>query len=120
MVRAPFAANFQLVLGIKGGGWDQCREIRDALSAGIEHHGLLVRGHPLLVSVELSPRKKTTLSNMFPAQSFLRKKGVSAENYTLCPGSCKILNTSTNEDLGETPKGSNVWTWHHEIARLVA
>ena len=95
VVRAPFAAFFQLVLGIKG----------DALSAGIEHRGLMVRGQLLRVSVELSPRKKSTLSNIFRAES-LKKKGVSAEKYTLCPRSCKILNKSTNEDFGEMPKGS--------------
>ena len=95
VVRAPFAAFFQLVLGIKG----------DALSAGIEHRGLMVKGQLLRVSVELSPRKKSTLSNIFRAES-LKKKGVSAEKYTLCPRSCKILDKSTNEDFGETPKGS--------------
>ena len=31
VVRAPFAANYQISLRIKGGGWDMCREVRDAL-----------------------------------------------------------------------------------------
>ena len=47
---------------------DQCLEIRDVLSAGTEHHGMLVRGHAVRVSVELSLRKKVMLSNMFRAE----------------------------------------------------
>ena len=84
VVRAPFAANFQLVFGIKGGGRDLCREVRDALSIGTDHQ-LQVRGEPLRVSVELSPRKKITLGNMFRAESFLKKQGVDSDAYTLCP-----------------------------------
>ena len=51
------------------------------------------------------------LSNKFRAESFLKKKGVSAEHCTLCNRSS---NKTTNEDLGETPRGSSVWTWHSE------
>ena len=81
----------------------------------MQHSGMHIRGHDLRVSVELSPRKKIMLSNMFRAESFLKKKGVSSENYALCPKSCKIFNKMTNEDLGQTPRGSNVWTWHDVI-----
>ena len=82
VVRAPFAANS---LGIKGSGWHLCREFRDALIVGIEHCRLEVRGESLKVPVGLSPRRKITWSNMFKAQSFLKKNGVNAEAYTLCP-----------------------------------
>ena len=60
VVRAPFAANHQISLWIKGGGWDMCREVSNALIAGIDHHRLQVRGEPLEVAVELSPRRKIT------------------------------------------------------------
>ena len=54
------------------------------------------------------------MRNMYRAESFLKMKGVDLENYSLCSNGCKILNKLTNEDLGETPKGSNVWAWHDE------
>ena len=108
--RAPFAANFQISFGMKdGGGWDSRRAVQEALIAGVESNMINVRGHSLELSIELSPRRKTTLSNMFRAESFLKKSGVNPESFLLCPKSCKILSTVTNEDLGETPKGSNAW-----------
>ena len=107
MVCAPFASNCHVSLGIKVGGWDVCREVRDALIAGIEHHRLLVR-------VELSPRRKIALSNMFKAEAFFKNMGANAEPHMLCLRSSKILSKSSNEDLGETSKGSNAWTWHRE------
>ena len=73
-----------------------------------------VRGHELKVSIELSRRRRTTLTNMFRADTFLKKNGVNLESYLLCPKSCRILSTVRNEDLGETPKGSNVCVWHSE------
>ena len=109
VVRASFAANYHLVLGVKGGGWNHCKEIRDVLGLIVQQNGMRIRGHDLRVSVELSPRKKVMLSNMFRAESFLKQRGVSAEIYSLYPKSCKILNKVTNEDLGETPSGSHVW-----------
>ena len=51
------------------------------------------------------------LSNMFRAEFFLKQKGVTSEIYALCLKMCKFLNSISNEDLGETPRGSNVWTW---------
>ena len=115
MVRAPFAANYQISFGLKdGGGWDSCRAVQEALIAGVESNMINVRGHSLKVSIELSPRRKTILTNMFRADTFLKKSGVDPESYLLCPKSCRILSTVTNEDLGETPKGSNVWVWHPE------
>ena len=77
VVRAPFAANYQISFGIKGGGgWESCRAVQEALIAGVESNMIDVRGHPLKVSIELSPRRKITLSNMFKAESFLKKSGV--------------------------------------------
>ena len=105
---------YQLMLGVKGGGWDQRKEVRDAVSLEVQHTGLQVRGHELRVSVETSPRKEVMMRNMYRAESFLKKKGVNPENYTLCSKGCKILNKLTNEDLGETSKGSDVWSWHDE------
>ena len=64
-----------------------------------------IRGYDLRVSVVLSPRKKVMLSIMFRAESFLKKEGVTSENYALCPKSCKIFNKMTNEDFGQTPSG---------------
>ena len=61
---------------------------------------LEVRGETLQVSIGLSPRRKVTPSNMFQAESFLKKTGVNPEAHMLCPRSSKIL---TNEDLGEPP-----------------
>ena len=81
VVRAPFAANCQISLGTKGG-----------------------RGEPLKVAVELSPRRKITLSNMLKAESFLKKMGANAETYMLCSRSSNILSKSTKQDLGECPK----------------
>ena len=113
VVRAPFAANYQISFGLKdGGGWDSCRAVQEALIAGVESNMISVRGHELKVSIELSPRRRTTLTNMFRADTFLKKNGVNPESYLLCPKSCRILSTVTNEDLGETPKGSNDWVWH--------
>ena len=110
VVRAPFAANYQISFGLQdGGGWDSCRAVQEALIAGVESNMINVRGHALKVSIELSPRRKTTLTNMFRAETFLKKSGVNLESFLLCPKSCKILSTVTNEDLGETPKGSNAW-----------
>ena len=43
LVRAPFAANYQLVLGVKGGGRDQCKEVPDVQSLEVQHTGLQVR-----------------------------------------------------------------------------
>ena len=43
------------------------RDVRDALI-----HRLQVRGEPFKVAVELSLRRKNTLSNMFKAESFSR------------------------------------------------
>ena len=40
VLRAPFAANYQLVLGVKGGGRAQCKEIRDVLSLEVQHNGM--------------------------------------------------------------------------------
>ena len=115
VVRALFAANYQISFGLKdGGGWDSCRAVQEALIAGVESNMINVRGHALKVSIELSPRRKTTLTNMFRAETFLKKSGVNLESFLLCPKSCKILSTVTNEDLGETPKGSNAWSWHLE------
>ena len=115
VVRAPFAANYQISFGMKdGGGRDSCRAVREPLIAGVESNMINVRGHSLKVSIELSPRRKITLSNMFRAESFLKKSGVNSESLLLCPKSCKILSTVTNEDLGETLNGSNVWVWHRE------
>ena len=91
VVRAPFAANYQLVLGAKGGGWDQCKEVRDVLNLEAQHDGLQVRGHEVPVSVEMSPHKKVMMRNMYRGESFLRKKGVNSENYTLCTKGCKIF-----------------------------
>ena len=62
----------------------------------------------------MSPRKKVMMRNMYRAESFVKKKDVNPENYTLCTKGCKILNKLTNEDLGETPSGSNMWAWHEE------
>ena len=99
VVRAPSAANSQISFGMKdGGGWDSCRAVREPLIAGVESNMINVRGHSLKVSIELPPRRKITLSNMFRAESFLKKSGVNSESL----------------DLGETPKGSNVWVWHRE------
>ena len=114
MVRAPFAANYQISFGLKDGGWDSCRAVQEALIAGVESNMISVRGHELKVSIELSPRRRTTLTNMFRADTFLKEIGVNPKSYLLCPKSCRILSTVTNEDLGETPKGSNVWVWHPE------
>ena len=58
VVRALLAANFQFLLGIKGGGWDQCREIRDVLGAGTEHHGKQMRGHAPRVSAKFTKKTK--------------------------------------------------------------
>ena len=93
---------------------DQCEEVRDLLSLEVQHSGLQVRGHELRVSVALPPPKKVMLSNMFRAESFLKKKGVNTEYYTSCPKGCKILNKLTDEDLGETPRVSNMWAWHDD------
>ena len=115
MVRAPFAANYQISFGLKDGrGWDSCRAVQKALIAGVGSNMISVRGHVFKVSIELSPRRRTTLTNMFRADTFLKKTGVNPESYLLCPKSCRILSTVTNKDLGETPKGSNVWVWHPE------
>ena len=112
-VRAPFAANFQISFGMKnGGGFSACRAVQEALSAGVESNMITVRGHDLKVSIEKSQRQRTTLSNMHRAAAFLRKSGVSPESYLLCHKSSKILSATTKEDLGETPKGTNVWMWH--------
>ena len=112
-VRAPFAANFQISFGLKnGGGFNSCRAVQEALSAGVESNMITVRGHGLKVSIEKSQRQRTTLSNMHRAAAFLRKSGVSSESYILCHKSSRILSTMTKEDLGETPKGSNFWVWH--------
>ena len=112
-VRAPFAANFQISFGRKnGGGFSACRAVQEALSAGVESNMITVRGHDLKVSIEKSQRQRTTLSNMHRAAAFLRKSGVSLESYLLCHKSSKILSATTKEDLGETPKGTNVWMWH--------
>ena len=62
---------------------------------------LELRGEPLKVSTELSPRRKVALSNMFKAESFLKKGGVKAESYTLWPKSSKFSSKASNEDLGE-------------------
>ena len=114
MVRAPFADNHQISIGIKdGGGWDSCRAVQLALSAGIETNAIEARGHQLKVSIELSPHKRATLRNMFRAESFLKKIVVNSESYLLCHKSSKIL-SHTNEELGETPKGSNAWVWNRE------
>ena len=78
----------------------------------VESNTITVRGHELKVSIEKSQRQKTTLSNMHIAASFLKKSGVSPESDLLCHKSSRILSTMTKEDLGETPKGSNVWVWH--------
>ena len=115
VVRAPFAANYQVSLGIKGGGgWDSCREARDALFAGIEARMLEVRGETLFVAILFSPRRKVTLSNMFKGEVLMKERGVNPEAHMLCPGSSNILNTATNEDLDKTPTGSNTWIWHRE------
>ena len=115
MVRAPYAANHQITFGVNGGGgWESCRAVQLALSAGIESNAIDVRGHELKVSIELSPHKKSTLRNMFRAESFLKKIGVNSESYILCHMSSKIL-SQTNEELGGTPKGSNAWVWNREI-----
>ena len=112
-VRAPFAANFQISFGLKnGGGFNSCRAVQEALSAGVESNMITVRGNGLKVSIEKSQRQRTTLSNMHRAAAFLRKSGVSSESYILCHKSSRILSTVTKEDLGETPKGSNFWVWH--------
>ena len=87
--------------------------MQEALIAGVESNMINVRGHALKVSIELSPRRKTTLTNMFRAETSLKKSGVNPESLLLCRKSCKILSTVTNEDLGETPKGSDAWVWHH-------
>ena len=109
MVRAPYAANHQITFGVKGdGGWESCRAVQLALSAGIESNAIEVRGHELKVSIELSPHKKSTLRNMFRAESFLKKIGTHSESHTLCHKSSKIL-SQTNEELGGTPKGSSAW-----------
>ena len=106
MVRAPFVANYQISLGLKdGGGWDLCHAVQEALIAGVESNMMNVRGHSLKVSIELSPRRKTTLTNTFRAETFLNKSGVNPESYLLCPKSCRILSTVTNEDLGGNSKG---------------
>ena len=115
VVRAPFAANFQISFGLKdGGGWDSCRAVQEALIAGVESNMISVRGHELKVSIELSPRRKITLTNMFRADAFLKKSGVNPESSLVCHKSRRILSTMTKEDLGETPKGSNVWMWHSQ------
>ena len=115
VVRAPFAANFQISFGLKdGGGWDSCRAVQEALIGGVESNMISVRGHELKVSIGLSPRKKVTMTNMFRADSFLKKSGVNPESHLLCRKSSRILSTMTKEDLGETPKGSNVWMWHSQ------
>ena len=88
--------------------------MQEALIAGVESNRINVRGHSLKVSIELSPRRKITLSNMFRAETFLKKSGVNQESSLLCPKSCRILSTVTNEDLGETPRGSYAWVWHLE------
>ena len=115
MVRAPFAANFQINFGLKnGGGFDSCRAVQEALIAGAESNMITVRGHELKVSIEQSPRKKITSSNMHRAAAFLKKSVVSPESYLLCHKSSWILSTMTKEDLGETLNGSNVWVWHSQ------
>ena len=114
MVRAPFAANHQISIGIKdGGGWDSCRAVQLALCAGIETNAIEARGHQLKVSNELSPHKRSTLRNMFRAESSLKKIGANSESYILCHKSSKIL-SYTDEELGGTPKGSNAWVWNRE------
>ena len=112
MVRAPYAANHQNTIGVKdGGGWESCRAVQLALSAGIKTYAIEVRGHELKASIELCPHKKPTLRNMFRAESFLKKMGVRSESYILCHKSSKIL-SQTNEELGGTPKGSSAWVWN--------
>ena len=81
------------------------------MSAGIETNMIEVRGQPLKASIELSPRRKVTLRSMFRAESFLKKSGVNAESFLLCPKSSNIL-SHANEELGETPKGSDAWVWN--------
>ena len=91
VVRAPFDANYQISFGIKdGGGWESCRAVQEALISGIESNMIDVRGSLVKVSI------------------------VKSESYLLCPKSCKILSTDTNEDLGETPKCCNAWVWHRK------
>ena len=52
VVRAPFAANFQISFGMKdGGGWDSCRAVQEALIAGVESNMINVRDHSLKVSI---------------------------------------------------------------------
>ena len=112
-VRAPFAANFQISFGMKnGGGFSSCRAVQEALSAGVESNMITVRDPDLKVSIEKSQRQRTTRSNMHRAAAFLRKSGVSSDSYILCHKSSRILSAMTKEDLGETPKGTNVWMWH--------
>ena len=112
VIHAPFAANHPISFGIKdAGGWDSCRALQMALIAGIETNTIEVRGQSLKVSIELSPRKRATLRNMFRAETFLKKSGGNSESYILCHKSSKIL-SNTNEELGETPSGSNAWVWN--------
>ena len=62
VVRAPSAANYQISFGMKyGGGWDSCPAVQEALIAGVESN-MTKRGHSLKASIELSPRRKITLS----------------------------------------------------------
>ena len=120
VVRAPFAANHQISFGIKdAGGWESCRAVQLALAAGVETNTIEVRGHSLKVSIELSPRKRATLRNMFRAESFLKKTGSNSESYILCHKSSKIF-SRTNEELGETPKATMLGCGIVRIVPLVA
>ena len=48
MVRAPFAANYQISFGLKdGGGWDSCRAVQEALIAGVESNMIMCVVIPL-------------------------------------------------------------------------
>jgi len=110
-VAAPYVLNHQITMYLREASSDLCHRVREALQDGIERASYTIREVTPRCSVELSPRKRTLVRNMFRGIDRLKAAKVQEAQFDICHRSCQILAIPSYRLVGHTPPGSACWAW---------
>ena len=112
---APFALNHQVSFIVRDASSDLCHRIREALQDGIARNDYVIKGVAPRVAVELSPRKRVLVKNMFRALDALKAANIQEDKYDVCHRACQLFALPSYGMLGSTPAGGSQWEWDEKV-----
>ena len=115
----PYALNHEISFKVHGGRVG-CEKIRELLQAQVEANSFKVRSKEVVVIVELSKSRKTTLTSLFNA---LRHSEAHFEDKTVFDHSMRnfeIFETNTSRTTGKWDSKKCEWIWNTEVCEELA